>query len=577
MYYHKWPEYGRGSHEYVCPIDFDEDNKITLSADFSNTHYKWDDMKDSYANGENSVESCDAVSKLMYHIGVSLEMVYRSNGSSPTSIREAEALCKYFKYRTDIVCKSDVQDEELASILYDELKNKRPVFVCGKGADNGYHAFVCDGYKSGGYFHINWGWNGHYNAYFLVSAMTPLSGTDYSLDHRVVYRIEPNRSNSSNDSFTFHVKQPGTLQSTIDSFHANDATSLTIVGDINGSDILALRKMAGRDEYNNKVIGLLETLDLSQANIVDGGECYYKTDDETYYHNQNGTKANLFPEQAFMSTGLKKIVLPSSTPTIGRYSFVFCQDLTDVVWNDNIVKIDFSAFNYTSMKSVVLPESIVEIGPYAFCNMNNLKKVKLGKNIRTIGYRAFEKDDSISEIHSDVAVPFPIRTDVFSNHCYENATLYVPKNTAGYYKQCTGWKNFKKIVEKEELKGDANDDGQVTVTDVMFTVNHVLGKQDEAFCAANADMNGDGEISIADVMQIVNCIFNGSGTGGGIGDTSQAYLTCPDGHYPHMIDLGLPSGTKWACCNVEAEKPEDFGGRYAWGETETKDVYDWQN
>ena len=48
---------------------------------------------------------------------------------------------------------------------------------------------------------------------------------------------------------------------------------------------------------------------------------------------------------------------------------------------------------------------------------------------------------------------------------------------------------------------------------------------------------------------------------------------CPDGNHPHMIDLGLPSGTKWACCNVGASKPEAYGGYYAWGETETKSSY----
>ena len=40
-----------------------------------------------------------------------------------------------------------------------------------------------------------------------------------------------------------------------------------------------------------------------------------------------------------------------------------------------------------------------------------------------------------------------------------------------------------------------------------------------------------------------------------------------------MIDLGLPSGTKWACCNVGANKPEAYGDYYAWGETQTKSTY----
>ncbi len=41
------------------------------------------------------------------------------------------------------------------------------------------------------------------------------------------------------------------------------------------------------------------------------------------------------------------------------------------------------------------------------------------------------------------------------------------------------------------------------------------------------------------------------------------------------VDLGLPSGTKWATCNVGAATPEEYGNYYAWGETEPKETYDW--
>ena len=44
---------------------------------------------------------------------------------------------------------------------------------------------------------------------------------------------------------------------------------------------------------------------------------------------------------------------------------------------------------------------------------------------------------------------------------------------------------------------------------------------------------------------------------------------------PVAVDLGLPSGTKWADRNVGASEPEDYGGYYAWGETEEKEVYSW--
>ncbi len=51
------------------------------------------------------------------------------------------------------------------------------------------------------------------------------------------------------------------------------------------------------------------------------------------------------------------------------------------------------------------------------------------------------------------------------------------------------------------------------------------------------------------------------------------YLTCPDSNHPHVIDLGLPSGTKWSCCNVGADSPDENGNYYAWGETEVKSAY----
>lgn len=43
------------------------------------------------------------------------------------------------------------------------------------------------------------------------------------------------------------------------------------------------------------------------------------------------------------------------------------------------------------------------------------------------------------------------------------------------------------------------------------------------------------------------------------------------------VDLGLPSGTLWATCNVGATKPEQYGNYYAWGETQTKEEYTDEN
>lgn len=81
----------------------------------------------------------------------------------------------------------------------------------------------------------------------------------------------------------------------------------------------------------------------------------------------------------------------------------------------------------------------------------------------------------------------------------------------------------------------------------------------------HCDVNGDGVVNIVDVTYVIDHIL-GKG---------HASTPIDEGH--EAIDLGLPSGTMWASCNVGATKPEEYGGHYAWGETVEKDYYDWSN
>ena len=84
-----------------------------------------------------------------------------------------------------------------------------------------------------------------------------------------------------------------------------------------------------------------------------------------------------------------------------------------------------------------------------------------------------------------------------------------------------------------------------------------------AFAQSNKyDLNDDGVVDVTDVIQLVNYILGKENGSQGGQDTHEA------------VDLGLPSGTKWASCNVGATKPEEYGGYYAWGEVEEKEVYD---
>ena len=64
--------------------------------------------------------------------------------------------------------------------------------------------------------------------------------------------------------------------------------------------------------------------------------------------------------------------------------------------------------------------------------------------------------------------------------------------------------------QKCQLLGDVNNDGIVNVTDVMLTVNYVVGQTPAGFVEANADMNADGTITVTDVIAIVNIAVSGN-------------------------------------------------------------------
>lgn len=166
MKYHSWPETGSGSYSYT-------DNGQTLSADFGSTTYKWADMLDSYT-GSYTQAQASAVATLMYHCGVATEMNYGTDGSASNYYLAAQGLVKYFNYDKGLAClqRRYYPLSEWTGLIYDELAAGRPVLYGGTNNSAG-HAFVCDGYQSGDYFHINWGWGGMSDGYFLITALDP--------------------------------------------------------------------------------------------------------------------------------------------------------------------------------------------------------------------------------------------------------------------------------------------------------------------------------------------------------------------------------------------------------------------
>lgn len=198
MKYFQFPAKGRGKISYAASI-----LQQTLELDFSTITFDWGNMLDSY-NGNYNNAQASAVATLMKACGYSVQMDYSSDQSGTVSSLIGGAMIEYFDYdkganyhSRDMYTYSD-----WAKMVYDNLKNIGPVLYDGQGKGGG-HSFVIDGYQGSGYFHLNWGWSGMSDGYYLLDALSPaalgagggLGG--YNFSQGCWFGIQPNLGDPS--------------------------------------------------------------------------------------------------------------------------------------------------------------------------------------------------------------------------------------------------------------------------------------------------------------------------------------------------------------------------------------------
>lgn len=190
------------------------------------------------------------------------------------------------------------------------------------------------------------------------------------------------------------VAEAGTLSTFISVDEKNVIKDLTVIGNLNGTDIRFIREMAGRTYDNKECAGSLEILDLSQANIVEGGEPYF------YMYSDFYTKNDEFSTYFFKGCKLKTVVFPLSLKVVGNAAFSECYNLSGkIVIPEGVTTVGVSSFEATAIESVELPSSLVTvtdgamaidaIGAHAFENCRSLREINIPESITTIQTSVF--------------------------------------------------------------------------------------------------------------------------------------------------------------------------------------------
>jgi len=167
----------------------------------------------------NSITSnSDPVSQLIYHCGVSVDMDYGYSRSSvnntgvQTTMRNS--LVNYFKYSSSaqFIIKTSANQSYWEGYLTNELDNNRPIIYTGTKNASDAHVFILDGYTKmqdecctySANFHVNWGWGGYLNGYYLLNNMQ-----GYNYAQAALIGISPSSYNYPVPAQPSYISEPG--------------------------------------------------------------------------------------------------------------------------------------------------------------------------------------------------------------------------------------------------------------------------------------------------------------------------------------------------------------------------------
>lgn len=152
-----------------------------LTLDYDDVTFDWAEMLDAYS-GTATASQRNAVANLMYAVGVISNMSYGTDYSGANAAYTAQGLIRNLDYSRSLTYEMREWYDFITweNMIYSTLEGGHAAYYDGQSSEtsNGSsnmvgHAFVVDGYSGDGYFHLNWGWGGMSDGYFLLSALDP--------------------------------------------------------------------------------------------------------------------------------------------------------------------------------------------------------------------------------------------------------------------------------------------------------------------------------------------------------------------------------------------------------------------
>ncbi len=464
------------------------------------TTIDWENMKASYTGRETQAEN-NAVAQLMLLCGSSVQMDYSSTGSGAMSHDVANALKKYFDYdlSTTYESRGDYRANEWNNMVYEELANKRPVCYGGQSLGGG-HAFVIDGYDKDGMFHVNWGWGGVCDAYFLLSVLDPennsgigasSSADGYSFAQDAIFGAQPNKGTTDE-------------KLRITTYDITISETTTQVIDNTGFPISFTVSM-----FNEE----------GDSRAYDIGMGVFNANDSLVY------SVLIYQAEFNHYWGFNDLEIKDTIPMLSDGNYSICmlsrQQGTDI-WYKNFDSETYFISATIASNTIHLQEPVFNLkGDIVFSGEQQVDApLNVTATIKNEGTRFFGElfmsvnDSRVGGRHIEVepgdSATFTMNFTPGADGLYEVSIGYDRKkydSEQGYVTKYVEVVHTNINIGDVACHGDANGDNQVTMSDVVLMVSHILGTNETAIDTENADMNGDGMVTMGDVVNVLKIVL----------------------------------------------------------------------
>ncbi len=291
----------------------------------------------------------------------------------------------------------------------------------------------------------------------------------------------------------------------------------------------------------------VQSISYTAFELCSGIKTIVVEDGNPVYDSRNHCNAIISTSTNALVLGCQNTIIPEDVAAIGEDAFMGCHYLKNIRLPENVKSIGGHAFEYCkSLESIVIPEGVTSIEYMAFYGCSGLQEVSIPESATAIGFCTFDGCSSLKE------VVIPDNVASLDNQAFMGCSS-LEKVTLGAGITRMNYASFLHCDKLMTIVSRIQE--PFALTSGVFTYNDDATLYVPASTKAKYEAT-DGWSKFQNIVEMED-------------ETEE--MAIPD----EAIDLGLPSGTKWAPWNVGASKPEESGGYYAWGETEEKKLYGW--